>query len=76
MNLHKIIKETAYVNGTIAYAADYQKGLIVVDVSDPSNPIKIAQYFDGGHAYDVEVINKIAYVADRDDGLEIIEILI
>ena len=64
------------MNGTTAYLTDYQKGLNVVDVSDPSNPTKIAQFFDGSHAYDVEVINNIAYVADRDDGLEIIEVLI
>ena len=64
------------MNGTVVYLADYQKGLNVVNVSNISNPTRIAQFYDGGHAIDVHVINNIAYVADGNDGLEIIRILI
>jgi hypothetical protein len=31
---------------------------------------------DGGHAINVYVIDDIAYVADKEDGLEIVRILI
>jgi hypothetical protein len=66
----------SFVNGNRAYLADYRNGLVVVDITFPVSPVKVAQFFDGGHAIDVDVISNIAYVADRDDGLEIIEILI
>ncbi|MFX0005481.1 MAG: LVIVD repeat-containing protein [Promethearchaeota archaeon] len=66
---------SSYVNGNRAYLADYMNGLVVVDVTIPISPVKRAQYFDGGHAFDVDVISNIAYVADGVDGLEIIEIM-
>jgi len=64
-----------YVNGSIAYMADYNKGLKVFDVSDPSNPTSLAQHFDGGHAIEVFVVDDIAYVANRGSGLQIIKLL-
>lgn len=67
---------SSYVNGNRAYLADFMNGLVVVDLNFPIRPVKKAQYFDGGHAIDVDVISNIAYVADGNDGLEIIEILI
>ena len=47
----------------------------MLDVSNSSNPLKVAQFFDGGHAHDVYIVEDIAYVADEQDGLEIIQIL-
>ncbi len=67
---------SSYVSGNRAYLADYMNGLVVVDVTIPISPVKRAQYSDGGHAIDVDIISNIAYVADGVDGLEIIEILI
>ena len=64
----------AFTNSSIVYLADYQNGLIIVDLMDPSSPRVIGRHFDGGHAYDVVVVGDIAYVADREDGLEIIKI--
>ena len=37
-------------------------------------PIKIGQFNDGGTAYDVYILGNYAYVADGNDGLEIIDI--
>jgi len=65
----------AFINNNVAYLAAYQNGLIIVDLADLSNPRVIGRYFDGGHPYDVEVVGDIAYVADREDGLEIIKTL-
>jgi hypothetical protein len=62
--------------GSDLYFADYQKGLIIADYTDLSNPRIIGRHFDGGHAYDVEVVGDLAYVADNEDGLEIVQILI
>ena len=64
----------AFTNNSIVYLADYNKGLIIVDLMDISNPRVIGRYFDGGHSYDVVVVGDIGYVADREDGLEIIKI--
>lgn len=65
----------AFTNDSIAYFADCQNGLIIVDLVDMSNPRVIGRYFDGGQAIDLVVVEDIAYVADREDGLEIIKIL-
>ena len=65
----------AFIHNSIGYFAAYQNGLIVVDLADLSNPRVIGRYFDGGHPVDVVVVGDIAYVADREDGLEIIKIL-
>ncbi|MFX1575524.1 MAG: hypothetical protein ACFFB0_22535 [Promethearchaeota archaeon] len=64
------------MNGTLAYLADYEKGLIIVNIADLSHPIKSAQFFDGGHVYDLDFRGNLVYVADSDKRLEIIEILI
>ncbi|MFX1505728.1 MAG: LVIVD repeat-containing protein [Promethearchaeota archaeon] len=52
---------------------DTPGGLVIIDISDPTNPIKI-ESFDGGFPLDVTVRNNIAYVADFTDGLEIINV--
>jgi len=65
----------AFIRNGIAYLAAYNNGLIIVDVTDLSNPKVIGRHFDGGHSIDVVVVGDIAYVADREDGLEIIKIM-
>lgn len=61
-------------NGTLAFAADYNKGVIVLDIADPSNPIDIGGFQDGGHCKEVVVKGNLLFVADREDGLEILEV--
>ena len=58
----------------LIYIACGNVGLKVVDVSSLTHPVEIDTYYDGGHAYDVKVVGNFAYVADRTDGLEIIQI--
>ena len=41
---------------------------------DISSPRVIGRLFDEDHTYDVVVVGDVAYVADREDGLEIIKI--
>jgi len=62
------------VVGRYAYVADGSDGLEIIDVSDPSHPVKIGSFYDGGYAFDVVVVGKLAYVADGWDGLEIIDV--
>ena len=65
----------AFINNSIGYFAGYENGLIIVDLMDLSNPRVIGRHFDGGHSIDVVAVGDIAYVADREDGLEIVKIL-
>ncbi|MHA2296869.1 MAG: LVIVD repeat-containing protein [Candidatus Hodarchaeales archaeon] len=58
----------------IVYLACDVGGLRVLNVSDPTRPVEIGQYYDGGRAYDVQVVGNLAYVAERYDGLEIIQL--
>ncbi|MFX1274695.1 MAG: hypothetical protein ACFFAT_06570 [Promethearchaeota archaeon] len=43
-------------------------------ISDMCNPVEIAQFYDGGYAFEIFVSNNLAYVADGEDGLEIIDV--
>ncbi len=61
------------VHEDLAYMADYQLGLIIADVSDPATPRLVRTFYDGGHAKDVCVVGDLIFVADGEDGLEIIQ---
>ncbi|MHA2296782.1 MAG: LVIVD repeat-containing protein [Candidatus Hodarchaeales archaeon] len=62
------------VRDDIIYFACGYAGLKIINVTDISNPVEITSYYDGGYAYDVQVVDNLAYVADRLDGLEIIQL--
>ena len=46
----------------------------IIDISDPTAPVKVGQFYDCGSAQDVFVSGLYAYVADGFDGLEILHI--
>jgi hypothetical protein len=60
--------------GNNAYVADYNTGLQVIDVSNPTNCVRIGGYFTSGSAEGVTVVGNYAYGADGAVGLAIIEI--
>jgi hypothetical protein len=63
------------VVGTLAYMADRDSGLRVIDVSNPASPVELGFVDTPGSAYDVEVVGDFAYVADyRDGGLRVIDV--
>ena len=57
-----------------AIIADRDDGVEVLDVSTPTAPIEIAGYLDGGSAAGVHVVGNLIYVADGENGLEILQI--
>nr|WP_287696969.1 glycosyl hydrolase family 18 protein [Microcystis sp. M058S1] len=61
------------VVGNYAYLADYDSGLQIIDISNPTNPIFKGNYDTDG-AWDVEVVGNYAYLADGSSGLQIINI--
>ncbi len=61
----------------ILYLACSDAGVDIIDISNPAQPIKIGNYHDNsGVAIDLLVKDNKIFVADADDGLEIIEIVI
>ncbi|RKX20273.1 MAG: hypothetical protein DRP26_01985 [Candidatus Zixiibacteriota bacterium] len=58
--------------GNYCYLADGSKGLKIVDISDPYNPVFIAAY-DTPYAYGLWADEDYVYVADRDNGIMIFE---
>ncbi|MHB1035357.1 MAG: Ig-like domain-containing protein [Pirellulales bacterium] len=62
------------VSGTLAYAADYDAGLVIIDVANPAVPVRLGGYDTSGCAYGVVVVGTLAYVADYNGGLVIIDV--
>ncbi|MFN7380787.1 MAG: DUF4347 domain-containing protein, partial [Dolichospermum sp.] len=62
------------VVGNYAYVADYESGLQIIDISNPTTPTLKGNYDTSGYAQSVQVVGNYAYVADRDSGLQIIDI--
>ena len=63
-----------FVSGSYAYVADWNDGLEIINISDPTDPVKVGQFTDGGEAVGVYVSGEYAYLADGWDGLEILKI--
>ena len=62
------------VNGNYAYIATSDKGLVIYDVSNPSNPKYIKSVFSSGNVTDVDVTGGYAYMADSTNGLTIVNV--
>jgi hypothetical protein len=67
-----------FVKDTIAYVTNYEDGLRVINVSDPSSPFEIGLCDTPGRAWGLWVEDTFAYITDvnspDDDGLLIIDI--
>jgi hypothetical protein len=63
-----------YVSGNYAYVADWDAGLRVIDVSNPSNPREVGYFVTPGLAWGVYVSGNYAYVADGGAGLRVIDV--
>lgn len=64
----------ACVEDNIAYVADFQLGLLVVDVSIPQNPTMIASFYDEDGAVNLDIVGDLVYVAHRTGVLKIIRV--
>ncbi len=62
-----------YVIDTIAYVADGNAGLRIINISNPTIPIETG-YYNTNYAKSVYVVDTIAYVADGYKGLRIINV--
>ena len=50
------------------------KGVYIVNVTDPANPVQVGSYKTPGWALDVVVSNNLAYVADAFKGLRVVDV--
>lgn len=62
------------VRGNIAYVANGNNGLIVVDVSNPTVPLIIGTEDTPGYAEEIEIVGQAAFVADSHGYLQVIDI--
>lgn len=74
---------------TFAYISWYRDGMLVLDITDPSNPREVARFFDdseefreanGGNPHDFWGVHKLAdepwvYGSDRNGGLSVFKLL-
>jgi len=63
-----------YVVDTLAYVAYNYEGMLVINVKDPENPVKIGTYNTGGAVFDVFVVDTIAYITKYYSGMVILNI--
>jgi len=67
-----------FLKGDIAFVLDTTDsnpgGLVIIDVSYPTNPVKLSSLFDGGSPMELVVIDDLAFIADGFDGIEIINV--
>ncbi|MBC8374805.1 MAG: T9SS type A sorting domain-containing protein [FCB group bacterium] len=61
------------VDRGFAYLAEYLNGLRIVDISDPANAFETGYYNTGAAAVKVATWDRYAYVADRNDGVYVIQ---
>jgi hypothetical protein len=69
---------SVHVDGDFAYVIDYgndiSHGLVIVNISDPTQPEMLGTYHNGGLPFALESVNEIVYIADQFEGLRIINI--
>jgi len=84
-SVHNVVVETTDDGRVKAYVSWYWDGMLVLDVTDPANPVEVARYFDnspafiesnGGNPHDFWGVWKIPgepwiYGADRNGGLKV-----
>ena len=68
--LPEAITDVAVV-GDYAYIADYESGLRIIDVSDPTSPTEAGFYDTSSYAEALSIVGNYAYVADGWDGLRV-----
>jgi len=64
------------VSGNHAFVAADAAGLLVVDITDPSNPVPAGSYDTAGYVFDVAVVGDLAFLADYSSpaGLTVVDI--
>ena len=59
--------------GNLAYVADEEAALQIIDVSNPASPVQVGGFDTRGSPHGVQVVGSLAYVADANWGLVILD---
>ena len=60
--------------GNHAYIADFDGGVVILNIEAPTNPILIGSYDTEGYAYKINISGNHAYIADYENGVVILNI--
>ncbi len=67
-----------HVEGDLAFVIDFGEttsyGLVIVNISGPSQPEILGTFHDGGLPFAIESVGNIVYIADQVEGLRIVNI--
>ncbi len=61
------------VHGDYAYVSNLIKGIQIIDISDPTNPVLLSNYYPGNWSFYLTVVDTLAYLGSN-YGLEIINV--
>lgn len=61
------------VNNTLAFGIE-GGDMNIYDISNLNDPVRVGQYVDSGRGNDIIIYGEIAYYADPDEGLEVINV--
>ena len=59
---------------SLAFLSDHELGLLVLDISIPTQLTEITRYFDGGKPNRVQVVDNLVYMTDTNTGFVVLEI--
>ena len=66
--------EDVLISGSHAYIATGEAGLHIVDVSDPTYPVKVGSYDTSGYTEGLALNGQYVYVADGPNGLRVLDV--
>jgi hypothetical protein len=66
--------EDVFVTNRLAFLAQGEAGLGILDVTDPAQPVLLGRCNTPGHASAVQVVGDLAYIADGPAGLQILNV--
>ena len=62
------------VSGNLAYLANEDDGVLILDISDPAKPSEIGVFDTAGATLAIEVLGSLAYVSDYANGLLVLDV--
>ena len=62
------------VSGGRAFLSELEKGIEIIDISDPTHPVSAGKCSTDGSAISATAVGDRLYSADREDGLQVIDV--
>ncbi|MFX0086807.1 MAG: LVIVD repeat-containing protein [Candidatus Hodarchaeota archaeon] len=62
------------ISGDRVYLAGYSAGILILDITNYSNPVELGRYTERLDSFDVEVVDNLVFQSSWDYGLQILEV--